>query len=260
MMVRHCGAAVYGLLLLGAPVWTPAAAQLSAGVVVSSKYVWRGLLVGDRAVVAPWLAGEWEAGPAVISLGVSVAVEPFAYGAARAGGLSGRRPPGVVDAELWLDAGRAFGRLEATVGAQAFVPSDAAGLQIDELTTELYLAVVRGGLIEPAVRIYGDVQRRPGVYAEVGVRHDAVQVRVPTLEFVLGMASYAAGEDGYYAGRGITHAAVSAGWTWITGGIVIEPSLHGQYGVDEETRLGRWPAGRGRYWLGMAFSRASGVP
>jgi hypothetical protein len=41
-------------------------------------------------------------------------------------------------------------------------------------------------------------------------------------------------------------------------GIVIEPSLHGQYGVDEDTR--RWPAGRGRYWLGMAFSRASGVP
>jgi hypothetical protein len=260
MMVRHRGAVVCGLLLLGAAVWTPAAAQLSAGADVSTEYVWRGLLVGDRPVVAPWLAGEWEAGAAAISLGMSIAVEPFAYGAVRAGGLGGRRPPGVVDAELWLDAGRAFGRLEATVGAQVFVASDAAGLQIDELTTELYLAVVHGGRVEPAVRIYGDVQRRPGVYAEVGVRHEAVQVGVPTLEFVLGMASYAAGEDGYYAGRGITHAAVSAGWTWTTGGIIIEPSLHGQYGVDEEARLGGWPAGRGRYWVGMAFSRASGVP
>jgi hypothetical protein len=110
------------------------------------------------------------------------------------------------------------------------------------------------------VRIYGAVQRKPGVYAEVGVRHEAVQVGVPTLEFVLGMASYTAGEDGYYAGRGITHAEVSAGWAWTMRGIVIEPSLHAQYGVDDETRLGRWPAGRGRYWLGMAFSRASGVP
>jgi hypothetical protein len=260
MMVRHRGAVVCGLLLLGAAVLTPAAAQLSAGAIVSHEYVWRGLLVGDRAIVAPWLAGEWEAGPAAISLGVSVAVEPFAYGAALAGGLSGRRAPGVVDAELWLDAGRAFGRLEATVGAQVFVPSDADGLQTDELTTELYLAVVHGGRIEPAVRIYADVQRTPGFYTEVGVRHEAVQAGVPTVEFVLGVASYAAGEDGYYAGCGITHAEMSAGWAWTMRGIVIEPSLHAQYGVDEETRSGRWPAGRGRYWLGMAFSRASGVP
>jgi hypothetical protein len=259
MMMRHRGAVVCGLLLLGAAVWTPAAAQLSAGADVATEYVWRGLLVGDRAAVAPWLAGEWEAGPAAISLGVSVAVEPFAHGSGRSGGLSGRRPPGVVDAELWLDAGRTFGRLEATVGAQAFVPSDADGLQTGELTTELYLEVVRGGRIAPAVRVFGDVQRMLGVYAEVGVRHEAMQAGVPALEFVLGMASYAAGEDGYYAGRGITHAAVSAGWTWTTGGIVIEPSLHAQYGVDEETRSGRWPAGRGRYWLGMAFSRAAGA-
>jgi hypothetical protein len=141
MMVRHRGAVVWPAVARR-PRLDPGAAQLSASAVVSSEYVWRGLLVSDRAVVAPWLAGEWEAGPAAISLGVSVVVEPFAYGAARAGGLSGRRPPGVVDAELWLDAGRAFGRLETTVGAQVFVPSDAAGLQIDELTTELYLAVV----------------------------------------------------------------------------------------------------------------------
>jgi hypothetical protein len=258
-MVRNAPAVVCGLLLSAAASCSPAWAQLSAGAEISSEYVWRGLLAGDRAVVMPWLAGEWEAGAATYSVGLSVAVEPFAYGAAGSGGLSGRRAPGVVDAELWLDASRTFGRWETTAGVQAFVPSDAAGLQPGEFTTELYLVAVRGGRTAPAVRIFGDVHRLRGIYGEVGVRHEAARTGVPAVELMVGMAGHTA-DAAYYAGTGVTHMAVSLEWAWTLGAVLIAPSLHAQLGVDEATRTGSWPGRRGRSWLGVALSRAGSVP
>jgi hypothetical protein len=258
-MMRDGRAVLWGLLLLGAASGTPVWAQLSVGAEVANVYVWRGLLTGDRAVVMPWLAGEWETGPVAFSLGASVGVEPFAYGAAGSGGLSGRRAPGVVDAELWLDASRTFGSLETTAGAQAFVPSDVHGLQPGELTTELYLMLERSGRTAPAVRLFGDVGRMRGIYAEAGVRHEAMRRGVPALELVLGMAAYA-GDSAYYAGRGITHATVSLDWALTLRGVLIEPALHAQLGVDDATRPGGWPGRRGRYWVTVAVGRAAAVP
>jgi hypothetical protein len=257
-MMRGGRAVVCGLLLLGAASCTPVWAQLSAGAEVSSAYVWRGLLTGDRAVVMPWLAGGWETGAVAFSLGASVAVEPFAYGAG-SGGLSGRRAPGVVDAELWLDASRTFGSLETTAGAQAFIPSDARGLQPGEVTTELYLMLVRSGRTAPAVRLFGDVGRMRGIYAEAGVRHEAMRRGVPALELVLGMAAYAA-DSAYYARSGVTHATVSLDWALTLRGVLIEPALHAQLGVDDATLPGSWPGRRGRYWLGVSVGRAAAVP
>lgn len=231
------------LLLLGALAGAalacvaPAAAQstLTLDLAGNSAYVYRGMILTNRAVVQGDVGLTVPAGGVTFSAGTWVNVEPRRYDGPRAISMTaGEEGPNLTEVDVWADATRSFGPLSVTAGVTRFAYPNPEVITPADNTTELY---ARFGLPDvpfaPRLSINQDVERVRGTYLEGSLSQTVTGSAGVPLAFgatVGWSAGQEAGADSsetfYFAEKGVTHADLSMAVPLTRGTLTVTPSAH----------------------------------
>jgi uncharacterized protein (TIGR02001 family) len=187
------------LIVLAVPALAMGPLDVSADLALNSKYVWRGMVATDDAVLQP---------------GVSASVAGFSFG------LWGN-----IDTSDYNDTEWKFNEIDYIIGYDLSLPKVSLGAGLIyydfpntelEATTELYVSASLGVLLSPTLTIYQDIDQFKGAYWEASVSHGMPLSPVANLELTAGLGL---GSKGYLSGYfgAIPDPDNPTEWTDVTG-------------------------------------------
>ena len=183
---------------------TPTFAQVLPGayadLALMSKYVWRGQILTDDAVLQPAIGGNW------LGFGLDI------WGNADLTDVNGNKTEfNEVDYTLKYGLTVIIVELEAGVAHYTFPNTNFSA------TTELYLGAAAKVLLSPRLFIYRDIDEINGTYIGAGISHTAREFDQAKLELSADLGWGSAGYDrGYFAvdDAGFNNFAITAELPW----------------------------------------------
>ena len=230
---------------------SPPPLYLRADLIVTSKYVWRGITRSQFPTLQGHSALAVRRGAMRLAVGAFVSHEPFRPDAGEHT-LVGIGARGLGEADYWGEASAALGEVELAGGLVRYTfHGDAArgGRSGAENTTELFARFdARGISFSPSVTAWVDVGNVRGTYLEL--RAAAPLLGWPyqppafvTLDAELGLSlgqdAAGGGRRANFAGDGPTHLQLGlSGLHGLAPWVDLSVGLRGQLGFDDSIKVG----------------------
>jgi len=255
-MLRHLLGSVAMVLLFAPSLFSQAAISVQSTFVVASAYEARGKTFTDGPVVQLSVDLARTLGKVALSAGAWGNVESVRPDGVGELSMLGERAPGLSEVDLWLEATRAVGLLDATVAALYFLYP--VGFDFSDASPIPEVMVRLGARVpgSPEVAAYYDFVAE-GWYFVARGQYEAA----PLGRFRPRVKLEAAGTVGqcepgeYYGSDGPTHVGVVLGGDWSAGRWTVTPQLGWTVALDELTRPGALrEGGRHKLRIGTAFT------